>query len=119
MSEKKKIYKCEQCGEPCVIHIFNNGLDIDMPELCPVEKSCSPRWMEISDFYHNPPHETVEQWEKRTGETYPDDGPVYPADMFCGKPCYKDCRSYRDAKKQGWNITIVANHHGKPPKEKS
>ena len=26
---------------------------------------------------HEPKHETVAEWEKRTGEIYPDDGPVW------------------------------------------
>lgn len=68
----------------------------------------------IKNSMNIPKHETVEQWEKRKGEIYPDDGPVYPADIFGGKPCYKDCRSYRDAKIQNWRIISIANHHGKP-----
>jgi hypothetical protein len=112
MSEKKKIYKCEQCGEPCVIHIFNNGLDIDMPELCPVEKSCSPRWMEISDFYHNPPHETVEAMEQ-----FIRDFSVW----WWEREEAKDYGITLDGLKTKSSeiINILNDHHGKPPKEKS
>jgi len=34
----------------------------------------------LGDYIDNPPeikHETVEQWEDRTGETYPNSAPVY------------------------------------------
>ena len=59
-----------------------------------------------------PKHETVEQWEERTGETYPDDGPVWY------KPVTKynyELIIYRKVK--NWSIVYVANHNGKPPLE--
>lgn len=59
----------------------------------------------------SPKYETVEQWEKRTGESYPDDGPCYRfklgqwhLDMWID--CIADVA-------HGVKV-IVANHHGKP-----
>jgi hypothetical protein len=64
---------------------------------------------------NTPKHETVEEWEKRTGESYPDDAPVYFR--------IKDCRDsewklhYTTIKNSFKNTEldmIIANHHGKP-----
>jgi hypothetical protein len=69
-----------------------------------------------------PKHETVEEWEKRTGEIYPDDGPVWvnekTIDMGKGSAWMGWFISTYDKRKhlntgEYWKI-IVANHHGKP-----
>lgn len=64
-----------------------------------------------------PKEETVQQWEKRTGETYPDDGPVW----------LKSGTLYYDPRKKAWELMrheraktmdytpiIVATHHERP-----
>jgi hypothetical protein len=61
-------------------------------------------------------HETVEEWEKRTGETYPDDGPVYytfPIDDFWSLCEYKEWKQSSYSTVNG-AVVVVANHHGKP-----
>ncbi len=61
-----------------------------------------------------PEHETVEQWEKRTGEVYPDDGPAWHNSMICGKKTLI-ISEYSYYKKRGIdNYCIIANHYGKP-----
>jgi hypothetical protein len=66
-----------------------------------------------------PKHETVEQWESRTGESYPDYAPIW---FYCRKDpigfdwlpeCYGVTRIYPTILK-----SVVRNHHGKPPIEK-
>lgn len=74
---------------------------------------CSDRIHEndIAYVLDTPKHETVEEWEKRTGETYPDDAPCYRFKM--GKwhlDLWEDCIT--DIA-HGVKV-IVANHHGKP-----
>lgn len=76
---------------------------------------------DVWERMRTPEHETVEQWEERTGETYPDDGPVYVWTVnnpTCRKRWrlmeYNYSKSYRDVCE-----IIVANHHGKPEKEKN
>ena len=78
---------------------------------------------------HTPTNETVEQWEERTGETYPDDGPVWHKEVLKDDKGeyiiynlmtlarYKPYGSPEIIKK--WleaNQPIVATHHGKPDK---
>jgi len=71
---------------------------------------------------HEPKHETVEQWEERTGETYPDDAPVwyhYRYIMLKNKEEWK-VEMWGDCKGCEWdrdNPAIVANHQGKPSSE--
>jgi len=65
-------------------------------------------------------HEKVSEWEERTGETYPDDGPVW----FKGVAweCDWTCRDYEQVQVRCEinnepmtnYYVIVANHHGKP-----
>lgn len=72
-----------------------------------------------------PKHETVERWEKRTGETYPDDGPVWVNYQILKENRTEwKLTTYEDIKQ--WDkiafkyntetseMCIVANHHGKP-----
>jgi hypothetical protein len=56
-----------------------------------------------------PKHETVSDWEKRTGMEYPEDGPIWCKDLS-GKYYLGEYR-YMSIRK---NYCIVANHHGKP-----
>lgn len=61
--------------------------------------------------------ETVEQWEKRTGKTYPDDGPIYVWTVN-NPTCLKRWRlmeyNYAKLYKDVCPL-IIANHLGKPP----
>lgn len=66
-----------------------------------------------------PKHETVSEWEKRTGDNYPDDAPVYV--WTVNNPTHEKrwvlkehCFSKID--KECCKV-IIANHHGKPEKE--
>jgi len=60
-----------------------------------------------------PKHETVEQWESRTGEKYPDDGPVY-FKMVEGDEFNLTDYGWSKIFKLKEITVIVANHHGKP-----
>ena len=66
--------------------------------------------------HSTPTHETVSEWENRTGESYPDDAPCWVRYTF-----NESCRRV----KPYWGLVeyegmrddttcIVANHHGKP-----
>lgn len=80
-----------------------------------VEKPCDHGFADYElKSFNTPKHETVENWEIRTGESYPDDGPCWE---------YDECSEYRlslyrSASKRikyyGQGHCIVANHHGKP-----
>lgn len=59
---------------------------------------------------HEPISETVDQWESRTGETYPDDGPVWRKDTLFdanGEYVTYTLTTWEDYKQS-------ANHNGKP-----
>ena len=69
---------------------------------------------------HQPTHETVQQWEERTGQTYPDDGPVWSSykDLL-REPIKIEWRLelWKCVKEWEWDspcLSIVATHHGKP-----
>lgn len=75
---------------------------------------------EVWEKLITPAHETVEQWEERTGETYPDDGPVWMEIYNCN-----GLNGGLTLHLVTWNIArqseplitpriIVATHHGKP-----
>lgn len=63
----------------------------------------------VIEYYTTPRHETVEQWEERTGEKYPSDAPVWVKSpnfpLYLGE--YEGMKIYPER-------CIVANHHGKP-----
>jgi hypothetical protein len=70
-----------------------------------------------AESINTPKHETVEQWEKRTGESYPDDGPVWltiDSELWV--------TGWQLMTKEYWllynndeqAIVYIANHHGKP-----
>ena len=76
---------------------------------------------------HQPAHETVEQWEERTGKSYPDDGPVWRTEVLedsKGKYTVHHLTTWKNYKPYGsteviekWlksNQPIIATHHGKP-----
>ena len=69
----------------------------------------------LSDV-NRPKHETVEQWETRTGERYPDDAPVYIKNRWVDmEEIGFKCMDYLHAKGYLSNLgIIVATHHGKP-----
>ena len=65
---------------------------------------------------NTPKHETVEQWETRTGESYPEDAPVW----YWDEEYYSDCGEYLLTTWEDYSpdkSLYVANHHGKPGKE--
>lgn len=136
-----KLRECPFCGsyeklfkyhsENCFLLLLTDALTCDA-EVSQEESLNS--W----NTRHQPPHETVEQWEKRTGETYPDDGPIYVryrvyegsdqntvneddwtewmwTVMFWHD--YEKFSSVLDSEYIDWEIgdAYVANHHGKPP----
>lgn len=73
---------------------------------------------ETNREHYIPKHETVEQWEERTGATYPDDGPVW---LYSNNnPTYHKrwlLKTHEDAKlSKHYCKIVVANHHGKPEK---
>ncbi|MCP4988530.1 MAG: hypothetical protein GY928_21500 [Colwellia sp.] len=63
------------------------------------------------EYLNTPKHETVEQWKNRTGESYPDDGPVWTF-----SPCEKEWQLYslKELEHTICETVYVANHHGKP-----
>ncbi len=71
------------------------------------------------DEEYTPKHETVSDWEKRTGEIFPNDGPVWSIG-FDSRPIeLVEYSVFRDMRLIGEKIgdhpyCIVANHHGKP-----
>jgi len=80
----------------------------------------------IESIINQPKHETVEQWEERTGETYPDDGPVWMLQIYpkldntwWSLVEYSEHKRWNRLRKDaglsnGEIRLIVANHHGKP-----
>lgn len=94
--------------------------DINPPyEYCRPYKDTLGEWVKFKDvekLINTLKHETVQQWETRTGESYPDDGAVwclmsYTPSMNRVKP-YWELIEY--GKVDSINNCIVANHHGKP-----
>jgi hypothetical protein len=86
---------------------------------------------------HEPKHETVEEWENRTGKTYPDDGPVWiksryykyhddltasHTDWFYEIIKYSELEylqqhlldDIEESEDPEVELICVANHHGKP-----
>lgn len=76
-----------------------------------------------------PKHETVEQWETRTGESYPGDGPVWVKRSHKdneGEYSWWELNTYKASipwgskevvykfMKLNKDNFVVANHHGKP-----
>ncbi len=68
---------------------------------------------EAVEKYITPKHETVEEWENRTGDSYPDDGPVY-AKLKEGNDWGLATYDWTTIFKDNAMDVIVANHHGKP-----
>lgn len=68
-----------------------------------------------------PKHETVEEWEKRTGESYPDDAPVWA--WIQGDDFHSDDWELMEYQWGKINVDfpteqiIVANNNGKPAEE--
>ena len=66
-----------------------------------------------------PKHETIEQLEERTGETYPDDAPVWSSYRDVAKLSTIEWKleQWGECKPWEWDSpkpSIVANQHGKP-----
>ncbi len=101
MNEMEKRYETSDCTHSEVCH----NMDIIG---CSREK-CEDYSMPT------PKHETVDQWEKRTGETYPDDGPVYVWSV--NNPTCLKRWVLMEYSFSGWYRStckiIVANHNGK------
>ena len=93
-----------------------NGIKLDKDQ-------CSISATMLEDLikeYDTPKHETVQQWEERTGDIYPDDGPVWMEIYNCN-----GLNGGLTLHLVTWNIArqseplitpriIVATHHGKP-----
>lgn len=69
------------------------------------------RLSDVEDLISEPKHETVEEWEARTGETYPDDGPVWVRvdGHFISLRIRSDIKDLPERA-----VITIANHHGKP-----
>lgn len=87
------------------------------------ERECAWQYYKEGAISHESKHETVEQWEERTGLIYPDDGPVwiwaeYLSDFPYGQIERSEWRLEEYSYIDGTSITkikcIIANHHGKP-----
>jgi hypothetical protein len=118
MSDKlRDVYQCKRCESNCIITSKQdddgNSWDGDVlyGQLC----SCS-EWVKTTE----PKHETVQVWEERTGETYPDDGPVwscYRNLLSANNEVYWKIEEWEETKQYEWDSpkpAIVATHHGKP-----
>lgn len=117
----KKLYHCPMCGHTPMVEVMKKNKQLTrykvicscgiMTAGCIEKKNAVIRW----NTRHQPAHETVEQWEERTGQTYPDDGPVW------GLLPWVDVIDYELSTKhhliiQGFPMDklFVATHHGKP-----
>jgi hypothetical protein len=98
-------------------------------ELGPRYVSCYARYLldrVIAELKAPPSWETPEQWEKCTGEKYPDEAPVWTVSKYAidGKPTkYNRLRwwlgTYKEAKDNEVNSIVFCayNHLGPPPKD--
>ena len=72
-----------------------------------------------AEIIKTPKQETVKEWENRTGESYPDDAPIWLSEKVAvenGKwSVYrlKEYGRYKNSSREYWKV-IVANHRGKP-----
>lgn len=108
-----------------------NDSVVDWPFVMAHEKDFYINWLEQQYRSHSeiPKYESVSEWEARTGEKYPDDGPVWALHQCTsiggyivkGEPKRWYLYTYdarRETDKRGEKINvefIVATHHGKPP----
>lgn len=82
---------------------------------------------EVWEKLIQPKHETVAEWEKRTGKTYPDDGPVWRIEILEDSRgsftvhylvTWQQYKPYASpevlAKWLKLHQPIVATHHGRP-----
>lgn len=117
--KKIKQDKIKQIGE-LVIDYSNGKID-----------PCSEyvNLKDVIELINTPKHETVEEWEARTGKSYPDDAPVwfketekddkgewyyYKLDTYKGHLPYGSDGAVSKWKDLNKDNFIVANHHGKP-----
>ncbi len=116
MSEK--LIECPFCGSEAE-HISKPNVEIIQCTLCDMGRAyegSGDALIAMWNTRHEPTHETVEQWEERTGETYPDDGPVWVWTVnnpSCRKKWVLMSYSLSVVYDNTCKITI-ANHHGKP-----
>ncbi|TET97705.1 MAG: hypothetical protein E3J23_08485 [Candidatus Stahlbacteria bacterium] len=123
-----KLRECPRCGSKAILKSANEDNRRQTNQIECTNKPCitltraamhgEEDIIKLWNTRHEPTHETVDQWEERTGESYPDDGPVwglYHNDM-------KSTKKWKlyEHKKAIYNFTvskcIVATHHGKPEK---
>lgn len=117
--KKIKQDKIKQIGELVIDH--SNGKIDPCSEYVDLK--------DVIELINTPKHETVEEWETRTGESYPDDAPVYfreENEDSKGKWYFWKLSTYKQAIPWGSDEAIkkwmekykddfvVANHHGKP-----
>ncbi len=125
MSEKLR--ECPFCGELPELNMMNvygkTGSSIKYSYTC---SNCGLLMIEWDkeklikswNTRHQPKHETVQQWEERTGERYRSDSPVYvriPVDITLNAHDYI-LMDNRQASIDGYKEeqVFIANHHGKP-----
>ena len=63
-------YYCKSCGTK---YEFDEKMGFDPDDMCPICGNDDPDY----DLIPIPDWETLEQWEKRTGKFFPDDGIVF------------------------------------------
>lgn len=113
MSEKLITWSCNKCnGDLCKLTVNESD---GQPSRCPYglrPEKYNCYWEEI----YEPKHETVEEWEKRTGELWKaidcdygkeDQSGLYLGDLQMGVSTAL-CEAL-----EKW---YIANHHGKPEK---
>lgn len=125
-----KLRECPFCGNEIILIInpmYNNKYKVGCEKDCFSMPARPDVWFtsekvayEAANHHQEPKHETVEQWEKRKGEPYPDDGPVWYMVEYSESvtvfelheyEMFNDWQKYRDR-------IFVANHHGKPEETK-
>lgn len=112
----KERWQCNSCESKCVLTSEIDQSNGPWPDGYLDGELCEgSEWTKIKQPQT---HETVDQWEKRTGKTYPDDGPVYAWMEFTKD---KWCLAYYgDAKRSGVSQEkkiIIATELGKPPQD--
>lgn len=127
--EKLREMKCPECSGNIIDPIKTMVSNGELKEVIECE-SCHDLFVRDSfiklwDISYNTAHqdqskhETVQQWEERTGETYPDDGPVWSCSKYSRGwhlQLWKQCKFDLEIDIDG-SVEIevaVATHHGKP-----
>jgi hypothetical protein len=107
-------FYCKNCGSQVTVG------NMVPPEESPFE-SCGmlcPFCREnVGEMQSVPDYETPEQYEKRTGKPYPDNGPVWIRHPSWGRGTWELCR-WKHVNIQEWlseNIAVIADPPVPPP----